>query len=416
MNSYEVLLCANQAFFYDVTLIQRIDDIPAGMLETAREEARSNITRLFSSVTPDASDGVVDLNMPIIAGKDNSWEIAEGVCLRVSSPVGSGLSEVLVVSEFALDKWYVRGVEVVKGGEEVKKEVVEVMEEGVLEKVKEEEEVGDETEEEEQKEEDETEEEEEDDDKTEEEQQEQQEQQEEVTPKDINIMQEFANIMNEKDEDDDTYSYYDYSCSEYYSDVSEDANDNPVVPSPQPTETTSIPVDPQPTETNSIPVDPQPTETTSIPVDPQAIDNLFKVESKPTSTKPPEIGSSIEECVVEEEEEMECEKSNPHALDGIPFSPNMENYSLPPIDTDMNFRIIYHGEEDESIRDHIAELAIHVGLEYAISIMDGGRNIRESIEVTRKENGNDDIEMLPGDENELEETRNIYDMGCAKEE
>ncbi|KAK8821796.1 hypothetical protein WA556_002242 [Blastocystis sp. ATCC 50177/Nand II] len=359
LNSYEVLLCNNNAFFYDVTLLQRTNDIPAGMLDEAREQARSSISQFFSAVTPDGNAGEVDLEMPITAGTDNSWELGDGVCVRVPSPVGSGLSEAVVVSEFALEKWFVRC-------EEAKWEVEsEVKTEGVKE----------------------------------EEVKPKQVNPEEVKPKQVKEEEkperakeeeEKPNTTNAEDDDDDyTYSYYEYSCDEYYSDVSEETEEKPT----------------------------QPTEISSISVNPQAIDDLFKPAPKPTPAKTPEIGSSLDECRVEEKEELEYEKSNRQEFDRtVSLPPVLESTIVPPTDAETSFRIVYHGEEDESIRDHIAELAVRVGLEYAIRIMDGGRNIRESIETTKGGNGNDDMEMLPEDEYELDVRHDLYDMGCAKDE
>lgn len=357
-----MLLCNNNAFFYDVTLLQRIDDIPAGMLDEARKQARSSISQFFSAVTPDGNAGEVDLEMPITAGTDNSWELGDGVCVRVPSPVGSGLSEAVVVSEFALEKWFVRceeakwEVESEVKTEGVKEEVKpdRAKEEGKQERVKEE------------------------------------EMKEEEKPERAKE-EEKPNTMHSEDDDDDdyTYSYYEYSCDEYYSDVSEETEEKPTPP----------------------------TEISPISVNPQAIDDLFKPAPKPTSSKTPEIGSSLDECRVEEKEELEYEKSNRQEFDRtVSLSPVLESPTVPPTDAETSFRIVYHGEEDESIRDHIAELAVRVGLEYAIRIMDGGRNIRESIETTKGGNGNDDMEMLPEDEYELDVRHDLYDMGCAKDE
>ena len=109
---------------------------------------------------------------------------------------------------------------------------------------------------------------------------------------------------------------------------------------------------------------------------------------------------------MEEKEELEYEKSNRQEPDRtVSLSPVLESPTVPPTDAETSFRIVYHGEEDES-----------VGLEYAIRIMDGGRNIRESIETTKGGNGNDDMEMLPEDEYELDVRHDLYDMGCAKDE
>ena len=349
LNSYEVLLCNNNAFFYDVTLLQRTNDIPAGMLDEAREQARSSISQFFSAVTPDGNAGEVDLEMPITAGTDNSWELGDGVCVRVPSPVGSGLSEAVVVSEFALEKWFVRC-------EEAKWEVEsEVKTEGVKEEEVKPKQV-----------------------------------KEEEKPERAKEEEEKPNTTNAEDDDDDyTYSYYEYSCDEYYSDVSEETEEKPT----------------------------QPTEISSISVNPQAIDDLFKPAPKPTPAKTPEIGSSLDECRLEEKEELEYEKSNRQEFDRtVSLPPVLESTIVPPTDAETSFRIVYHGEEDESIRDHIAELAVRVGLEYAIRIMDGGRNIRESIETTKGGNGNDDMEMLPEDEYELDVRHDLYDMGCAKDE
>ena len=377
-----MLLCNNNAFFYDVTLLQRIDDIPAGMLDEARKQARSSISQFFSAVTPDGNAGEVDLEMPITAGTDNSWELGDGVCVRVPSPVGSGLSEAVVVSEFALEKWFVRCEEAkweVKsneaGSEEVKPESVkpesvkpEAKPEGVKEEVK-----PDRAKEEGKQ------------DRVKEEQVKEEEKPERAKE------EEKPNTMHSEDDDDDdyTYSYYEYSCDEYYSDVSEEMEEKPTPP----------------------------TEISPISVNPQAIDDLFKPAPKPTPGKTPEIGSSLDECRVEEKEELEYEKSNRQEFDRtVSLPPVLESTIVPPTDAETSFRIVYHGEEDESIRDHIAELAVRVGLEYAIRIMDGGRNIRESIETTKGGNGNDDMEMLPEDEYELDVRHDLYDMGCAKDE
>ena len=379
MNSYEVLLCNNNAFFYDVTLLQRIDDIPAGMLDEAREQACSSISQFFSAVTPDGNAGEVDLEMPITAGTDNSWELGDGVCVRVPSPVGSGLSEAVVVSEFALEKWFVRceeakwEVECEVESEEAKAEAkCEVKQEAKPEGVKEEEKKEREKEEGKQE-------------RVKEEQVKEEEKPERAKE------EEKPNTMHSEDDDDDdyTYSYYEYSCDEYYSDVSEETEEKPTPP----------------------------TEISPISVNPQAIDDLFKPAPKPTPGKTPEIGSSLDECRVEEKEELEYEKSNRQEFDRtVSLPPVLESTIVPPTDAETSFRIVYHGEEDESIRDHIAELAVRVGLEYAIRIMDGGRNIRESIETTKGGNGNDDMEMLPEDEYELDVRHDLYDMGCAKDE
>ena len=311
-----MLLCNNNAFFYDVTLLQRIDDIPAGMLDEAREQARSSISQFFSAVTPDGNAGEVDLEMPITAGTDNSWELGDGVCVRVPSPVGSGLSEAVVVSEFALEKWFVRCEEAkceVKsneaGSEEVKPESVKpesVKCEAKPEGVKEEKQ-----------------------DRVKEEQVKEEEKPERAKE------EEKPNTMHSEDDDDDdyTYSYYEYSCDEYYSDVSEEMEEKPTPP----------------------------TEISPISVNPQAIDDLFKPAPKPTSSKTPEIGSSLDECRVEEKEELEYEKSNRQEFDRtVSLPPVLESTIVPPTDAETSFRIVYHGEEDESIRDHIAELAVRV--------------------------------------------------------
>lgn len=369
LNSYEVLLCENRAFFYDVTLLQRTDDIPAGMLDEAREQARSSISQFFSAVTPDGNGGEVDLEMPITAGTDNSWELGDGVCVGVPSPVGSGLSEAVVVSEFALEKWFV-------GCEEAKSEVKseEVRSESVKPEAKPEGVKGEEKKEKE---------------KEKEEEEKKDREKEEEKPERATEEEKPDTMNAEEDDDDYTYSYYEYSCDEYYSDESEETEEKPTPP----------------------------TEISPISVNPQAIDDLFKPAPKPTPAKSPEIGSSIDECRVEEKEELEYEKSNLLESDRtVSLSPVLESPIVPPTDAETSFRIVYHGEEDESIRDHIAELAVRVGLEYAIRIMDGGRNIRESIETTKGGNGNDDMEMLPEDEYELDVRRDLYDMGCAKDE